>query len=470
MLHGRRWPGTRTETTKRPGAASLVNADLMLFFGKNDFWYNGNSTVSMQHRAVDPRYSSYYYSHGYPGFVLVQVGAASGASDSETTPEADAAAEAATGCPEGAGPKSPGKCTAPCPVAPAAGGYTKYAHTCVNDASTCPPKQAVCGCTRSQLGHGKCTSRADCLAEAAAACEANKRCFSFAIACSCNVTSPQPPADMMWETYPLGSASVVRNPTWTSYTRVAPPAPPPPPPPPPPELRPFAVCMGTTHCVGRAAAAGNATAIVLRSFMGLSGKDPDTNQPTVGTMGTPAEYLWLLVDGQLQSTCTQPVCLAMQCLGSSVYVGDYSMVDCASAKALNISFPSLQMRQTHANGTLVGCISGDRCQQSISTKLKLTPGCNDPAFFEACGHNSVVLRMSRYFANSLAKRTMQRFSASHELTNARLNVSSGVTVNGDSANLVSSTFVAKSRNLAITKLHLEATQMAPTVITVGTSN
>lgn len=65
---------------------------------------------------------------------------------------------------------------------------------------------------------------------------------------------------------------------------------------------------------------------------------------------------------------------------------------------------------------------------------------------------------------------MPRFSASQELTNARLNVSSGVLVNGASANLVSSTFVAKSTNLAITKLRLEGSQIAPAKISVGTAN
>ena len=43
-------------------------------------------------------------------------------------------------------------------------------------------------------------------------------------------------------------------------------------------------------------------------------------------------------------------------------------------------------------------------------------------------------------------------------------------MNGESANLVSSTFVAKSENLAITTLYLDATEMAPTKITIGTSN
>ena len=31
-------PGTLNNIADRPGAASLVNADLMLFYGKNDFW------------------------------------------------------------------------------------------------------------------------------------------------------------------------------------------------------------------------------------------------------------------------------------------------------------------------------------------------------------------------------------------------------------------------------------------------
>ena len=420
-------PGGGTEIPKRPGAASLVNADLMLFYGKNDFWYNGPSTISMEHRSPDPRYSSYYYSHGYPGFVLVQIGAASDESDENND------FEGAPACPAGAGPKQPTPtCTANCPVAPSTGGWTKYPHTCPGDPNTCPPGSSICGCSRNQLGHGSCAGATPeaCLVAASAACEKDKRCFSFGIACSCNVTNPQPPADYMWETYPIGSGDVVRNPTWTSYTKVAPPPPPPapPPPPPPPEVEPFAVCM-EERCVGRTTDASNATTIVLKSFMGLTGINQVTRKVSLGTMwgyernAELSEYLWLLVDGQLKNTCTQPACLAVQCLGSSsVSSGDYSMVDCASTEALNISFVQAGnfMRQLHSNGTLVGCISGDRCQRSLATKLKLTPGCNDPAFFEACGHANLVLRMMQYFANSPPKRAMPRFSASQELTVARV--------------------------------------------------
>ena len=110
----------------------------------------------------DKSVSNYYYSHGFPGFVLIQIGAAS-----DGAAEEDTALAAAPACPAGAGPKQPTpKCTAGCPDAPSTGGWSKYPHTCPNDPSTCPPGAAVCGCTRSQLGSGKCSSRESCHAAA----------------------------------------------------------------------------------------------------------------------------------------------------------------------------------------------------------------------------------------------------------------------------------------------------------------
>jgi hypothetical protein len=119
-----------------------------------------------------------------------------------------------------------------CPAAPT--GYTLYPSHCVGG-----PGVMCSGELRT--GHG-CSSNAQCVARAVAAC-AGSDCRAIAIEaggprCDSGVK-------LRWHTFRGGNASLVPNMNWTAYTKSGAT---PPPPAPPPAPAPYHPCTTATNC------------------------------------------------------------------------------------------------------------------------------------------------------------------------------------------------------------------------------
>ena len=127
--------------------------------------------------------------------------------------------------------------------------FTKIAHSCMGDPSTC--KGETCDCAANvQLSAGSCKG-AECFETAAKACAANKRCRSFAVLGKpCDGFSNY--SGTGWQIYSVGSGNAVRNIYWTAFaTHSSAPVEPPPPPPPPlpsPPWAPRSPCVDDTDC------------------------------------------------------------------------------------------------------------------------------------------------------------------------------------------------------------------------------
>lgn len=430
------------------GGAGVRDADLGLFFGKNDFWANGP--------AVHVKGLGEPWTHATPGYVTVRVGDAGGSGGGSSSGEQHAATRATPP-------------TVSCPPAPA--GFAAVPRTCPGDPTTCPSGSPSCGCSGQQINHGRCLSSPACFAAAHADCLAHPNCGSFAVAGlqhpagQCINTSSSS-AGLMWETYPLSSTiHPVKNPVWTSYVSSKPI---------PPPVGPMQVCLpGAGVCIDRyhhPASTGHPANPTQMNLWPNSG------------VTTWKDQLWSFTNITLRSGCTNPSCLGLQCVGLlSNPPGVIGMVSCADATAVLALRPELvgngsssyRIVQEGHGGKPTGL-----CLAVINCSFKYTgPNAFD---LEACGGGKKCGTANLLWSigpphapppppgprPSPPSPPGLPFSATQELANARLNATSSVLGSGT---LASTTIVATDKNLVMSRLRVELEGDDPVQVTVTLS-